>query len=175
MFALVFAVLAAVQPRPLPLIGFSGLGHACPTETAIYTAHHVLDSKERHMNFATPYGIARPAWTDTARDLATISIDARVPRYQVAGMPPEPKEKVHWYEFNLNSKKDYFKQERRDAKILRTISGHIVFDKSPVGGASGSCLLNEREEVVGIVIWSLRRGVGVAVSIVDKWQPKVKE
>ena len=185
------AVLAAAtEPKPIPLIGIYGMGHACPTTEAIYTAHHIIDNKDKnHVPFSTPYGVATPVWADYTRDLAAVEIDGEtprvaaigeVPRYRVAATEPTEKEKVHWYEFNFHNRKDFLRQERREAKVLRTVAGHIVFDKGPTGGASGSCLLNEREEVVGIVIWSIpmrgkRGNVGVAASIVNEWNPKEQQ
>ena len=185
--ATLVALITATEPKPVPLIGINGIGHACPTVEAIYTAHHIIDDKDKnHMYFSTPYGTAKPVWADHVRDLATVEIDGEdpryrvaalgeMPRYRVAATAPIPKEKVHWYEFNFHNRKEFLRQERREAKVLRTVAGHIVFDKGPVNGASGSCLLNEREEVVGIVIWTFYvrgKSVGVAASIVDEWNPE---
>ena len=173
--ALVILVVAAMTPhelRPITLIGRRGItGHACPTVDAIYTAYHMIEEGPT----ASPYGNTITLYIDPARDVAIISVNHNpmhtLPRFAVADSVKKG-EKVHWYEYNFESRKKFFVQERRKAKVLRSISGHIVFDKGPVGGASGSCLLNERNEAIGVVIRSYPSvGVGVAIDITGDWNP----
>ncbi len=107
-------------------------------------------------------------------DLAMISFqkDEGMGRFEIAAAVQKG-EKVHWYEYNFGSTKDFFAERRQKAKVLRVVADHIVFDKGPKGGASGSCLLNESNQVVGIVIWGMQvqgssRRVGVAISLVEE-------
>ena len=167
-FALVFAVHELL---PIPLIGFSGSGHACPTEEAIYTARHVVEKGP----LSSPYGGTTTLWIDNTRDIAAISVGQPTLRFRVVKSVQE-QEKVHWYEFNFTNKKKMFVQEKQEARVLRSVSGHIIFDKGPVSGSSGSCLLNESNEVVGIVVWHFpvkgtEKTVGVAIDITGVWKP----
>lgn len=191
MFTLVLVVLATLaEPEPLPLIGdyTLGFGHACPTETGIYTARHVIevpvpfspfrpDAGYRHVSLSSPYGPTTVVWHETVRDVATISVEwGPVPRYKVATSIEEG-DKVHWYEFDFKSRKKYLQPRKRKARVVRDVAGYLIFDKEPSAGASGTCLLNEDDEVVGIVVWGLKvqdsdDRIGCAASIMGVWKPK---
>jgi hypothetical protein len=104
--------------------------------------------------------------------------------YTVASTRPNIKDKIYWIEYNFKRKKDAFRTERREAKVLRIIAGHIYVDEAPVSGASGGCAFNEAGEVVGIISGAYavgtfaRANVGVFVGIYGDWmpnRPKVKE
>lgn len=181
MLALALAVLAAVaEPRAIPLVGnyYSGMAHACPTEHAIYTARHVIENnKDKEIvPMNSDYGPVNVLWRDEVRDIATISFPTMPNRLKVANKV-EPGEKVYWYEYHFASTKKFMVQEKRTAKVVHTVAGYIVFDKGPEGGASGTCLVDENDQVVGIVVWSFEvRGstkkVGLAVDITGEWKPK---
>ena len=47
--------------------------------------------------------------------------------------------------------------ETKSAKVKFYRGGYVFFDKSPDPGASGSCLFNDAEEVVGVVVWRIIR------------------
>lgn len=163
--------------QSIPLIGVKGVGHACPTEIAVFTARHVVEDKNGTLHsFASPSGVLTPKWVDDVRDLATLTapgIEA-MPRYKLADSVRQG-EKVWWTEFSFDGDK-IFSSERKKAKVLRSVAGHIVFDKAPEGGASGACLMNEAGRVVGIVVWRWPAGgtqrKGVAVDLTGSWRPE---
>ena len=88
MLVLVVALLASLtaEPKVIPLVGLAGMGHACPTTKAVYTAAHVAESKGAKHSYRTPFGNTRTLWVDTVVDLATISLpeEDKVGRYEIA-------------------------------------------------------------------------------------------
>ena len=110
MLALVLTILAAVaEPRAIPLVGnyYSGMGHSCPTDDAIYTARHVIEDNETKetVPMNTDYGPVTVVWRDENRDIATISLPTTLSRYEIATRV-EPAAKVYWYEYDFTSAKN---------------------------------------------------------------------
>jgi len=66
-------------------------------------------------------------------------------------------------------------------KLIRIVAGHLMLDDQVPAGASGSCLLNTRGEVVGIVTWGQKtedlREETVVVAVFGEWwaEPKREE
>ncbi len=162
-----------------------GFASACAVGSYIYTAQHVMapfggipflhdkmvsytwsDEAGREGRLSpvgvSPYrdlGILEPAFGDT-------------PVYQrVALVPPPIGETVHWIQYNKedNENLDFFAPVPKFGVVVRSsIAGHITFDELPSGGASGTCLFNEADEVVGIVTWGLSE-TGLAVLLTGPW------
>ena len=112
-------------------------------------------------------------WMDDTRDLATIALADEVPprhRFMIADSIREG-QKVHWFEYDFGRK--FLQPRERKAKVVRVLAGHVVFDKNPEGGASGSCLLDENDHVVGIVVRRFYNH-GVAVSVIAPPDPQPK-
>ena len=158
-----------------------GTGHACPCDNAIYTARHIIQSK----NMMGSYNLDSPAekftWQDgygnsgvaegitynEYKDLGQIKIridTTATPTYTFytqAPTLPEPGEKITWVEYN---EKDFF-NTKKEAKVRYYFAGYVFFDKLPTPGASGSCIFNSKGEVIGVIVWgvirsSQRSGVG---------------
>lgn len=169
----------SLAPASIPLVGRDGMGHACSTTKGIYTAAHVVEhivnyqGNERHIPkvYNTPYGVTKTLTVNHVLDLATIELEG-APWIEIAtGF--ESGDKVYWYEFEFNDVGRFMSERKREAKVLRVVARHIFLDKSPKPGASGACLFNEEEQVLGIMVWSLRVGqgsrfVGAAISLIEE-------
>lgn len=178
-------------PKTSAILGLVGLhgglavwGHACPVDDqgikTIYSARHLLltttsEGKEILHNFTWEdyeghKGKAQVQEVSNYRDLGTLTLTGDSPRYYpLARTRPKPGDPVWWREFNNDIHKTLTTEERR-SKVLRVRLGHIVIRGLPAFGASGSCLLNSRGEVVGIVVWGRAKGeknIGGAVLLVE--------
>ena len=51
--------------------------------------------------------------------------------------------------------------------MTQVFAGHIVTRDPFVRGASGGCIFNEADEVVGIAVWNVVSGIGVVLT--KKW------
>ncbi|UCD56791.1 MAG: trypsin-like peptidase domain-containing protein [Candidatus Hydrogenedentota bacterium] len=169
------------------LIGRSAFAHACPVDGIILSAAHVVHPRNG-LNPPLPYP-AFYAWSDQhqhagyvqslgllPRDLGAFVLLDGMPNYfHHARMEPLPGERVYWLEFDLSEKDKAFGPKQKTALVQRSVSGHLILDVPPKKGASGSCVLNDSGEVVGIVCWSVslvaRKSVGVVVSVAGPWWP----
>jgi hypothetical protein len=148
-------------------------------EGQILTAKHVA---ARTLPTGQTYGLAF-SWSNaedygemflfqsaSARDLAKMSLmSGQTSYYKKSNEDPQAGEYVYWVEYNLENKKKAFVPRTRRAKVMHTIANHVVFDELPVKGASGGCIFNADNEVVGILVWGVEtgynEGVGVGVLI----------
>ncbi len=178
----------------LRLVGRFSMGSACPVLTeghhagvyALTNAHNTdlrpFDDVPlypyRWQNNYGDSGVAFPQSVFTSHDLSWVRLTPP-PRmvYTIAANRPSPGDRVYWSEFNFKSRKKAMAPVYRKAKVLRTVAGHIVIDKTPNPGASGSCVLNEAGEVVGIIAFAVRVGdtshVGLAVGVWGDWEPEL--
>lgn len=160
-----------------------GFASACAVGNYIYTAQHVL------MPFTgVPFlhdAMVSYAWSDESgregrldalgvspyRDLGVlVPAFGDTPVYQKAAwVPPLEGETVRWIEYSLETEEtDFFAPVERSGTVLRQVAGHVAFDMSPAGGASGTCLYNSAGDVVGIVMWGFPE-TGVAVLLTGQW------
>lgn len=167
----------------MSLIGRYGLGHACPVGGVILTAAHVAmdddGGAERPKFFAygmgNQKGYLSTAWAAQSRDIALLKVDAGDDPVmnRLSKSPPEVGSEARWQEYVMSG--DVLSLRKRKGKIVADpIAGHFTFDPSPVPGASGSCVFNERNEVIGIVVWQLGENLsakGVGVDITGFWWP----
>jgi hypothetical protein len=175
------------------LVGRWSFGHACPCDNHVFTAAHLS-----HPHFGRPgfpvvvigyawsdlggrsgYMVSASAFGSLARDVGLLKVNVGAPSYyRHAQVEPEPGDEVSWIEYRRGSKKDFYGVEEKKAKVIRNMSGHIVLDTGPTPGASGTCLFNTANEVVGIIVWrvpvNLTEVAGVAVSLAGRWWPEAK-
>jgi V8-like Glu-specific endopeptidase len=73
-------------------------------------------------------------------------------------------------------KRDPFKFKVVEAEVIARSDGYVFYDRSPGPGSSGSCVLNEKDEVVAINVGIWQHGqeafTPVGVEIVGGWSVK---
>jgi hypothetical protein len=172
----------------LMLAGRHNLGHACPLdENYALTAAHVIDIRPfdkgqplypfRYETLSGDIGIAVGGLAYASADIGWMKLSSPVSIvYPMAKSAPKREDKVFWLEYEMDDKKKAFESKRKEAKVLRSFSGQVVFDEAPEGGASGGCLFNESGEVVGIVssAWAIgsfstRHTTGMATGVWGEW------
>ena len=148
-------------------------GHACPVNDYVITADHVLWDKERRTYTQATYsdgyganGVAMVIGGYGAVDLVILEILGDDVIYLPSGVG-RINEKVYWFEYDFRSQKNALRARRRFAHILREVAGHYILDEMPVGGSSGSCLLNSEGQVIGMIVagWETDDGLGVGSAI----------
>jgi hypothetical protein len=155
-----------------------GRGHGCVVEGRLITAKHVgnrgsvtwQDSSGRE-------GTAKPAGgTWDIRDVLVMETSIPVgPGFKLATERPKPGDKVKLYGYD-RGKRDPFKFKVVEAEVIARSDGYVFYDRSPGPGSSGSCVLNEKDEVVAINVGIWQHGqeafTPVGVEIVGGWSVK---
>jgi hypothetical protein len=158
---------------------FGSVGHACPVSaTEAFTADHVsVERTDPVTGVVVPFmwgdrggnsGVAVWRWSDWRRDLAfVVSIDGQFAGgwFRIAKELPKVGEAVVivGYDFDAGA---VDKPVR--ARVLSVQAGHFTYDDTPGPGSSGSCVLNEAGEIVGINVWGFG-GVGAGVLLAGDW------
>ena len=195
--AIAFAVSACAAKAPLDLpveasnldgvmhlIGRFSFAHACPCDGLILTAAHVahpLYLRPGYQNIAIEYtwsddrggeGFLLSDYLFLARDLAVMRVRTGNPAYyRHALKAPQIGETLYWAEFDFSELKKAFATVHREGVLLRIVAGHLILDKMPTHGASGTCLVNSKNEVVAEVAFSHRIGAAIVVALYGPWWP----
>lgn len=156
---------------PIALLGKFGAAHACPIAmndleygNIVVSASHVLYDQAMYNGevidieiryFAEDQrgsiGKAEPVANHNYMDIAFLRTSIKDIDYFPQGAEPSAGDEMHWYEFDYSSNETAYAPFLRVANITRTLAGVIFFDDAPVPGASGSCLFDIRNEVVGVI------------------------
>jgi len=190
--AVVFFFSLAVQaqsPEPemgnvLRVMGRFGVAHACPiSPTMALTNAHVVDLRPfdntplygaRYQNIrGDGYGMAEGMIVSINEDLALMMLKPSTTGfYQIATEPPKLGETLYWMAYDWRKGKTAFAPRRMSGQVVAVVTGNIVMNTDTPEGASGSCLLNSHDEVVGIVAWGKDVGVDDEVTIaIGVWGP----
>jgi hypothetical protein len=148
-------------------------GHACPVHGHIYSARHVFWNREENKYIGATWssrgydGSTLVSGFSEEKDLVELWLnDTSNVVFLPRGAAVRAGEKVYWFEYDFRTKKNALRSRRRFANVLRIVAQQYILDGTPVAGASGSCLINENGEVVGIVTggWQMfdKSVVGVA-------------
>jgi trypsin-like peptidase len=182
------ALFGEELPPPVPIevgsIALSthgGFGHACPISAGLaLTARHVIDP--RPFDPETPLQPGR--WNDedghegiflplnVARDRDLGLITGEFPHwYEIAKAPPKRGERLRIVGFEWQKKGRFLAPKVWTVEYLRQTGGMLIVSENPDSGSSGSCVLNEAGEVVGIEVWGFEVNglkVGGVVKVVGE-------
>lgn len=142
----------------LKLSNGSSLAHACPVAMdKAYTNRHVVTAGSQGIwgvgNGEDHHGLYEAEVYDVFRDLAVIKpiSSSRFPRwYPIAFSAPKVGEKVYFIGYDWEDRKSAFAPKVFDSTVTRIFNGNLAFEKAGRPGSSGSCILNERGEVLAI-------------------------
>lgn len=172
-------------------------GHGCPiTEERALTNAHMVDyrpptaiqNEESTLPInPIPYrfesldgqsiGVTKTAAISFQEDLAIIS--GRFERfYSLAAECPKVGDKLLNLAYSNGSEKGTILPRPVESKVLASVAGKVEYDNSGSFGSSGSCVLNEKDEVVAInsqvLIFENGDKVklhGLGVLVCGPWQP----
>lgn len=153
---LVFLAAAPDLGGVLALIGKTSMAQACPVapDKAYTNAHVAVDAPFIWSSGGHQGLLGAPTTTilDKFRDLAVVAPYRSVfPRwYAISQAQPQVGDRVFFVGFDFRKKGDAFAPRVFEAKVIRLVNGHLIYSPSGVPGTSGSCVLNERGEVVAI-------------------------
>lgn len=97
---------------------------------------------------------------DRYRDLAIVEIKQGItfPRYyKLADVLPQKGDKLYLRGFNVGQG---FTEKVFEVEVINVSMGYIYYKPAGEGGSSGSCLLNQDNEIVGINVHGYRYGMG---------------
>jgi hypothetical protein len=161
----------------MALIGFDGMGHACPIEDTVLSARHMLESRfpwgKEWSYYMWADGKGNEGWgrgviVDKYQDMGMFQVTG-TPSFYPIGSKPKVGDKVWWVQFKEGAL-SFGLDEVKSTTVKHVRAGHIVIADAPNPGASGSCLLNQAGEAVGIVVWKVSdkgETSGVAVDITE--------
>jgi hypothetical protein len=144
----------------LSLLGREGMGSACPiSETQALTAEHVTSvalptGTHRVMPLIWSDSLGNTGWgrevlADLTRDLSLFeSMEGKFKKwFSLSQTEPKPGDEIYilGYDFAKGAIRKEFK-----AKVLNSDGAHLVYSRGGEPGSSGSCVLNEKGEVVAI-------------------------
>ncbi len=160
-----------IQPErfPLALFGKHGAAHACPVATQalgniVVSAGHVLwkeiildgqivDIERLYLVEDSDGNIGRmlPVVNHNYSDIGIMRVSLEDVNYYPEALQISVGEDVHWWEYSYETAATAYMPSERSATIMNGLAGYIFFDESPLPGASGTCLFNENDEVLGVV------------------------
>lgn len=155
----------------LRLIGRFSAAHACPVEPRVaLTNGHVVDPRPFDASvlpvpfawsdgtgasgFLVPTRLENGWALERGRDLARVQPlqegDVFPYPLRVAAQAPSPGDRVYLLGFDWRNRKSAMADSVIEARVTRVVALHVIFTPSGLPGSSGSCLVNEAGEVVGI-------------------------
>lgn len=157
----------ALTRGTIRLVGRHSAGHACVISPRLaLTNGHIVDPRPFDKEVPLlPYlfsdddggeGVVTPIpdRLEQSRDLAAVEPMREEDEFKhylpVAKERPKPGDRIWLLGYSWDSKKTAMADDPIEAKVTRIVALHINFYPSGVGGSSGSCVVNDAGEVVGI-------------------------
>ena len=145
----------------LALVGRDGMAHGCPIAPSVaLTNRHVFfgDDKEPHpLAFSSDgskaEGVLLPWDGFEYADLASGITTTDTPYLYLSTSAPVPGEQLWWVGYNWGDQQQFMATQIFTGHLLRIVAGNLVLDVTTPEGSSGSCILDARGQVVGIVAW----------------------
>jgi S1-C subfamily serine protease len=154
-------LLLSVEPDLSGMLKLSSgntIAHGCPIAMdKALTNRHVVDGHSTIIwgtgDGEQNHGILKTDSADEYRDLAYVSpaTAQRFPQwYPLAAEAPKVGDKVFFLGYDFKNPDEAFGPKRFKGVVTRIFNGNLVFDPAGKPGTSGSCILNEKGEVVAI-------------------------
>jgi hypothetical protein len=172
--SLIKGQLSPNTPDTWPILEASnkfGSGQVCPVRDPVSnkiwlaTAQHLIDPdfirSDRYYNVRMQIEDrifdSRIAFVDPVVDLAYLKPpdDLAVPYYEVAAQPARIGDKLWFVGYDWKNADVAFHRDIIESKMTMFTAGKIVYKPGGEGGSSGSCILNEAGEVVGINVTAM--------------------
>lgn len=179
---------AAVANDPpvmsIPVSHFRGAAHICPIgDNEALTARHVatiqVSSDPRDLAVSPlrfgKDGIAAANNWSKILDIAHLQTDRKLPYYfPIAKESAKVDDKVTITGYNND--KGYL-QENKEAKVLNIQAGLLIYNSTPGPGSSGSCVFNEKNEVVGVnfAFYDGFKTIGLGVNLTPELLEKLRQ
>lgn len=166
------------------LFFYDGIAQGCPVgPNVLLTARHVA---VRENGITTPQNIAATwstkdgttgsAWGvdyDYRRDVAIMHTDVPLPFvYKVAEKAPQVGERIIMAGYEYRTGLEKLAERTIETEIIRIVANTLILKEPPVNGFSGSCVLDFKSEVVGILTAAIGTedgAVGVAPVVAGTW------
>lgn len=176
--ALLFALAVTVPNLDgvLRLFSRDSLAHACPiSATEALTNAHVANEYFVWSSRGVS-GTLAPGHDSSYRDLSWIKPEGETQFptwYPIATEAPVEGQRLWFVGYDWRDSGKAFGPRVFSVEVIRVIGGHVAYKPAGVPGSSGSCVLNEKGEVVAINKGGLdledKSRVGIAVGIWGPW------
>jgi hypothetical protein len=116
-------------------------------------------------------GVVDPIAVRRDRDLGYLRSEesfAHVGR--AAAAPPAPGDRMRTTGYDWRSVSRAFARRVWESHVVRVVAGHLILDRAAESGSSGSCVVNDADEIVAVnmggrVVGTGNETVGVAVGV----------
>jgi hypothetical protein len=170
--------------KVIRLWGHSVIGHGCPVSSSeALTAAHVAGvsvesffGREHHgepLVWSDGFGgggVATEVSYSRARDVARVKAVTGKFAYwfEVSARPPAVGETVYLAGYDYDGA---FRQKLVEARVLDVFGSHVTYDKSGLGGSSGSCVFLADGTVVGVNVAQVKADqlIGIGVLVTGEW------
>lgn len=185
MLAVLLLAAAPDLSATIQLMGRFTSAHACPVgPQKALTAAHVIDLRPFEATPLYPYrwqqgdadGIVADGSASITSDLAELKPNPLRPFprwYSLASSAPAVGSHLWIRGYDFRKGKNAFAPRDWEVEVLRVVAGHIIVKPSVDFGTSGSCMLNEKGEVVGILAKGVNLHnedeVGLGVGVWGGW------